>query len=381
MNYIKRDIEGIVRQAAETFPVIEVIGPRQSGKSTLCNHLFPTYTKYNFEDIALRQSVLLEPKGFLDACGDTVVFDEVQRVPDILSYIQIAVDTNPERRFVLTGSSNFALMESITQSLAGRSAVFTLLPFSINELGGCKNVDTDELLFKGFYPRVVAGNHPVELYYGSYYSTYVERDVRQLKNISNLSLFQTFMALLALRVGSEFNAASLSTELGVSAPTIKSWLSLLHTSYIAFPLQPYYSNIGKRLTKTPKIYFYDTGLLCRLLEIESAEQLQKHPLRGAIFENLAVIELLKERLNKARLPKLYFYRESSGKEVDIIRQTGLKMDLFEIKSGKTYNSQFSKNMQYLKTLFGDTVSGATVVYDGDYIPPDVINIRALSTRG
>lgn len=379
MNYIPRAISDNIIRAAASFPAIVVTGPRQSGKSTLCNTLFPDYSKYNFEDIVLRQSVQLDPNGFLAACGDNVILDEVQHIPDLFSYIQIIIDSNPNRRFILTGSSNFALMESITQTLAGRAALFTLLPLSIKELGGCSDVTTDDILFNGFYPRVVAGKTPVDLYYSSYYSTYVERDIRQLKNITNLSLFQSFITLAAARIGSEFNASQLGNEIGVSSNTVKSWMSLLQASYIAFTLQPYHTNIGKRLTKTPKLYFYDTGLLCRLLEIETPTQLRNHPLRGNIFENLAVIELLKERYNAARLPKIYFYRENKGREVDIVRINGMKLDLFEVKSGQTFSTSFLKNLYYVRDLFPDKVDKAVVVYDGDYIPPAAINIRRLTS--
>lgn len=380
MEYIDRSISDLILKASATFPVIVVTGPRQSGKSTLCSHLFKDYEKYNFEDIGMRQSAERDPKGFLYNCGNHVIFDEIQHVPDLFSYIQIAVDDAPERRFILTGSSNFSLMESITQSLAGRAALFTLLPFSIEELNRCKNIETDEMLLNGFYPRVIAGKQPADIYYNSYYSTYVERDVRMIKNISNLGQFQTFISLAATRVGTEFNLSAMAAEIGISSNTVKSWMSLLQASYIAFTIQPYYANIGKRLTKTPKIYFYDTGLLCRLLEIETATQLRNHPLRGSIFENLAVVELIKERYNQGRLPKIYFYRENKGHEVDILRIEGLTMDLFEVKSNMTFNSAFYKNLDYVKSLLGEKVNRTMVVYDGENIPATAINIRDLTKQ-
>ncbi len=379
MKYIERSISTAIVRAASTFPVIVVTGPRQSGKSTLCSHLFPDYSKYNFEDVGLRKNVATDPKGFLNECGEFVVLDEVQHIPDLFSYIQLIVDTEPHRRFIVTGSSNFALMESITQSLAGRAALFTLLPFSIEELGGCAEVSTNRMLFDGFYPRVVAGGQPADLYYGSYYSTYVERDLRQLKNISNLTTFQEFVALAAARVGTEFNASQLACEIGVSAPTVRGWLSLLQASYIVCMLHPYYVNIGKRLTKTPKLYFYDTGLLCHLLEIETPVQLRNHPLRGNIFENLAVIELLKERFNVARRPNIYFYRENRGKEVDIVRIDGQQIDLFEVKSGQTLNSAYFDNLKYTKEVLGDKVRKSVLIYDGERVPPTAINVRELAT--
>lgn len=378
MNYIYRTITPAIERGAEYFPVIVVTGPRQSGKSTLCNLIFNDYTKYNFEDVGLRDNVSIDPKGFINNCGDKVIIDEVQHIPDILSYIQIAVDKHPERRFVLTGSSNFALLESITQSLAGRAALYTLLPMALDELGDYVSLSTDELLFNGFYPSVVTGSRPADLFYPNYYSTYIERDVRQLKNISDLRLFQNFIKLAAGRCGTEFNASQLATEVGITSPTVKSWISILQASYIAFLLPPYFANLNKRLTKTPKIYYYDTGVLCYLLGIENASQLAVHPLRGAIFENLAVVELLKQRLNKAKLPNLCFYRENRGREADIVRMEGDMLDIFEVKSSQTFNKSFVKNLDYLKELLGDKIRNSAVIYDGDNIPPSVINIRELT---
>lgn len=378
MEYIYRAITPAIARGAEYFPVVVVTGPRQSGKSTLCEHIFINYNRYNLEDIGLRENIMLDPKGFIDGCGDKVMIDEVQHIPEILSYIQIAADKNPERRFVLTGSSNFALLESVTQSLAGRAALYTLLPLSLSEVGDYASLPTDELLFNGFYPSVVTGKRPADLFYPNYYSTYIERDVRQLKNISDLRQFQNFVRLSAGRCGSEFNASQLSNEVGVTSPTIKSWMSILQASYITFLLSPYFANINKRLTKTPKIYFYDTGVLCYLLGIENMSQLAVHPLRGAVFENLAVIELLKQRLNDARTSNLYFYRENRGREADIIRTDGSMMDVFEVKSSRTFNKTFVRNLDYLKNEFGDKIRNSAVIYDGDFIPPSTINIRELT---
>lgn len=377
MNYIYRAITPSIERGAEYFPVIVVTGPRQSGKSTLCTHIFNDYARYNLEDIGLRDSVTLDPKGFLRNCGERVIIDEVQHLPELFSYIQITVDEHPERRFVLTGSNNFALMEKITQSLAGRAALYTLLPMSLKEVGVYAGLATDDLLFNGLYPSVITGLRPADIFYPNYYTTYVERDVRQLKNISDIRQFQNFVRLAAGRCGTEFNASQLASETGVSSPTIKAWLSILEASYIAFLLPPYYTNINKRLTKTPKIYFYDTGLLCYLLGIENASQLATHPLRGAIFENMAVLELLKERFNKAGRPNLYFYRENGGREVDIVSESGFKLDIFEVKSSQTFNKSFIKNLSYLKTLLGDRINKSTLVYDGETIPPTILNIRDM----
>lgn len=377
MTYIPRLITPCIEESARYFPVIVVTGPRQVGKTTLCRHIFADYAQYNLEDVALRKKIADDPHRFLLACGERVIIDEVQHIPDLLSYIQIMVDENPGLRFVLTGSSDFALLESVTQSLAGRAALFTLLPFSLRELGNYVDTPADAMMTGGLYPAVRVKGMPVEMFYSNYYSTYVERDLRQIKDIINLASFQTFMKMLAGRVGSELNASSLCNEIGVSSPTIKKWFGLLQTSYIAFALHPYYANIGKRLVKMPKIYFYDTGLLCYLLDITATEQLAVHPLRGAIFENLVVAEMLKDRLNRAKRPNLYFYRESSGREVDILQEEGRHLSLYEVKSSSTYNKDFMRNIDYLKTIMGDRISEAKVVYDGVTIPPDIINFREL----
>ncbi len=378
MNYIYRNITPAVERGAKFYPVVVVTGPRQSGKSTLCRHIFDTYSKYNLEDIALRESIMLDPKAFLKSCGNNVIIDEAQHFPDLLSYIQIEVDDNPDRRFVLTGSSNFALMEKITQSLPGRAVMFTLLPMSLDELGEYSLMQTDELLYKGFYPSVVTDQRPADLFYPNYYTTYIERDVRQIKNLTDIGMFQKFIRLVAGRTGSEMNASQIANETGFSSPTIKSWFSLLEASYIAFLLPPYFANLNKRLTKTPKVYFYDTGLLCFLLGIENYQQLVSHPLKGAIFENMAVVELLKKRFNQGKLSNLFFYRENSGREADIIREDGDKLDAFEVKSAQTFNKSFVKNLTYLKELIGDKVRNTFVIYDGQNIPPNVYNIREIS---
>jgi predicted AAA+ superfamily ATPase len=364
--------------AKSYYQVIVVTGPRQVGKTSLCQHLFSDYAYYNLEDIALREAIAADPKGFIASCEKSVIIDEVQHLPDLFSYIQVTVDSDHSRNFVLTGSSDFALMQSITQSLAGRVALFTLLPFSVAEVADVVSAQsTNAIIFNGLYPGVVAKHTPVELFYRNYYTTYIERDVRSLKAIGDLSAFQMFMRLLAGRVGCEFNAASLSVEVGVSSPTVKSWLSVLQTSYIAFTLHPYYANISKRLTKTPKIYFYDTGLLCFLLGINNEQQLQTHPLRGNVFENLAVVELLKKRFNAAKDSNLFYYREASGREVDVVQLDGVDMNIFEIKSSMTFTPTYLKNLNYLKELFGEKVKSAKLIYDGTAFPPNILNIRSL----
>lgn len=376
MAFIRRNISDAIIEASHYYQVIVITGPRQTGKTTLCQELFKGYSYYNFEDLGLRQAASDDPKGFLQGCGKEVVLDEIQNIPDLFSYIQLTVDSDPERKFILTGSNNFSLMENITQSLAGRAALFTLLPFSLSELSETyRNLPTDTLLLNGLFPGVIVKNIPPEMFYRNYYSTYIERDVRMIKHITDLPKFQNLMRLAAGRVGSECNSSALANETGVSAPTIKSWLGVMETSYIIFTLRPYHTNISKRLSKTPKVYFTDTGLLCYLLGITTVKQLATHPLRGAIFENLIVVEMLKKRLNQGRESNLYFYRESSGKEVDIMTTEADTMKLFEIKSAKTYNRDFQKNLTYLSNLFGDKVTETAVIYDGDTIPPNIYNFR------
>lgn len=380
MDYIYRKITPAVLRGSQYFPVTVITGPRQSGKSTFCRNTFNDYIEYNLEDLALREKIEEDPKLFLSECGEKVIIDEIQHVPSLFSYIQVEVDCNPNRRFVITGSSNFSIMEKITQSLAGRAVLFTLLPLALNEIPAYADIDTDSLLFNGLFPSVVTGQRPADLFYSAYNTTYVEKDVRQLKNIGDLRVFQKFMRLAAGRTGSEINGVQFGNELAISSPTVKSWASILEASYILFPLQPYSANISKRLTKTPKIYFCDTGLLCYLLGIERPEHLRNHPLRGAIFENLAVIELLKQRFNEGKASNLFFYRENKGREVDIVRATGENLDIFEVKSAHTYSSAFSSNLKYLKQLFNEKVKTSAVIYDGDFIPPNIVNIRQLTEK-
>lgn len=378
MEYIRRVISDKILEADPFYSVIIITGPRQSGKTTLCKNLFPNYKYYNLENPSLRDIVLNDPNKFIFDSKDGLIIDEVQHMPELLSYIQVCVDENPERKFVLTGSSDFALMEKITQSLAGRSAIFTLLPFSFKEVEQyIRNNGADTIMFNGFYPGVVAKQTPADIFYSNYVTTYLERDLRNIKAIENLDLFRLFMKVLASRTSCEFNASSISSEIGISAPTIRKWLGLLKTSYIAFILQPYYANIGKRLSKTPKVYFYDTGLLCYLLDIHTPIELQNHPLRGAIFENLALNQFIKEKFNKKKNWELYFYRENKGREIDVVKSEGLYLDLYEIKSSKTFNKDFTKNLKEIKYLIGDKVSSTILIYDGESFPPDIINVRDI----
>lgn len=376
-QYIDRLLTSKVLDAQKYFQVIVITGPRQSGKTSLCHHLFNDYKYVNLEDITLRSLAIENPGGFLDSLGDRVVIDEVQHAPDMLSMIQVRVDEWPERRYILTGSSNFSLLQSISQSLTGRAALFTLLPFSLRE--AVNIVDTqsmERIMIDGLYPKVVVHNAPFSLYYRSYYNTYVERDLRDLLKVKNILSFDKFMRLLASRIGSEFNASALARETGVSSVTIKEWMSILMTSYIAFPLMPYNTNLSKQLTKMPKVFFYDTGLACFLLGIEHEENLKSHPMRGALFENLAICELLKKAYNQGKDPRVYFYREKSGIEIDAVVEEDSKLHLYEIKSGETLRKEYLTNMKEVASTISKPVI-SSVIYNGDSLPPLTINIRDI----
>lgn len=351
---------------SKVWSVISVTGPRQSGKTTLCKMAFPEYDYVNLEDVAMRSVVQSDIKAFLLSHPNGLIIDEAQHLPEIFSYIQVVVDEDKSLRYVLSGSSDFLLMQSITQSLAGRVAVERLLPLSIEELGNISGISTDELMFYGFFPGVWGdGKTPHEVY-DSYLTTYIERDVRQIVNIKDRTAFLRFVTICAGRIGSEFNANAIANEIGVSYKTIQEWMSILETSYTAFRLFPYYRNIGKRLSKTPKIYFYEVGLACFLLGIEKPEQLSHHPLRGALFENMVVCDRLKARFNKGSRNNLYFYRDRSQHEVDLVQEFTMQLRAFEIKSAQSYHPEFSKNLEYFRALYGDNVIGTCVVYNGDF---------------
>lgn len=375
-NFTPRLISPKIQEAHKYYPVIVITGPRQSGKSTLCRNLFPDYKYVNLEYIPTRMQALTDPVGFIDELGENVIIDEVQHAPDLLSIIQVRVDENKRLRYILTGSNNFSLLKSVTQSLSGRVAVFTLLPFSFKEMSDDELANSIEaLMFKGQYPGVLVDGILPEIFFRNYYTTYIERDLRDLVNLKNLVAFDKFVRLLATRVGSEFNASAISREVGVTSKTISEWQSLLATSYITYSLAPYYNNLSKRLTKMPKIYFYDTGLLCYLLYIETREQLDNHPLKGAIFENMAVGELMKKRFNEAKDPNLYFYRELAGKEVDVVSITGAGINLYEIKAGKMLRAEYFENLQYLKRTLSNVATTA-VIFNGETLG-SAINIREI----
>ena len=380
---IYREIQREFERLKSHFRVFVVAGPRQSGKTTICKHHFSEYAYFNMEDVRVREQIAVAPKHFLEQYAPKgIIIDEAQQYPEIFSHIQVVADEHPDYRFVLTGSSNFALMHHISQSLAGRAALFTLLPLSLAELQERRGADSDTLMFNGGFPAVWSNQTPAYDVCRNYYNTYIERDVRNIINVKDISKFQTFMRLCAGRTGSAFNASALSAETGVSVPTINEWLGTLEASYVLFRLLPFYRNIGKRLVKTPKIYFYDTGLACYLCGIENERQLATHPLRGAIFENLAVLEFLKNRFNTSKDANIYFYRDQSQHEVDILQEFGNQYHAYEVKSAKAFHPDFLNNLKYLKSVMGNyALTKTQVIYDGDIdinAPENgMINIRNI----
>ncbi len=359
---IQRTAEKYLKKLALQFKIVAVVGPRQSGKTTLVRKLFQNKTYVNFENPDTRLFAMDDPRGFLSNYPQGAIFDEVQRVPEIFSYLQQIVDENTEKgQFVLTGSNNFLLQENISQSLAGRVGYLNLLPLSMDEINK-RDWTINQLLFTGGYPALYQEPVDTSIWYANYIKTYVERDVRLIKNISNLVSFERFIRLCAGRVGQLLNMNSLATEVGVDVKTIKAWIGVLETSFIAFRLQPYFKNYKKRIVKMPKLYFYDTGLASALLGIESPKQMDLHYLRGELFENLIVIEFLKNRYNAAKRNNLYFWRDSLGHEIDLLLDND-KLVPIEIKSGQTVNSSFFKGINYWSKI--TKTIGGYLVYGGD----------------
>lgn len=379
--YIKRKIESPILEAAKYFPVITVTGPRQSGKTTMLKHIFPHLHYYSLEDLDTRSFAMEDPVRFLHLHEEGMILDEVHNYPELLSYIQGIVDEQPQKKFVLSGSSNFALLKKISQSLAGRSGVFELMPLSIDEVKGQIEYvdDADQLLYQGLYLAVCSCKNIPKFLYPSYVKTYLERDVRDLLNVKDMRLFNMFLKLCAGRIGSVFNASEIAGEIGVSSKTIQAWLSILQASYVVYLLPPYFENSRKRLTKSPKMYFCDTGLACTLLGIESAEQLAFDKMRGHLFENLIVVELLKRRLNEGKESNLYFYRDSNQNEVDILVNNGSSLDAIEVKSAMTYNPSFEKALQKVNEWVNPPVGKRIIIYAGT-LEDDKGDIRLLNYR-
>jgi len=367
IEYINRDLEKIIVEASEYYSVISVTGPRQSGKSTLLKHLFPDYKEYSMKDVHIRDFALNDPVAFLNQTTDGMFIDEIQKAPVLMKYIQGIVDRNPERKFLLTGSSNFEMMRDLSESLSGRSGVFELMPMSLSETNEFRtNLDLSNQLFEGLYPAVCSKKNKAGFFYPSYVKTYLEKDVRDLLNVQNQMQFMRFMKLCATRIGSIFNASELSAEVGVDVKTITRWLSVLQASYLITLLPPYYENISKRLIKSPKLYFNDTGLACYLLDIESAKQLDRDKMRGALFENMIVMEIIKHRYNQGKTGGVFFYRDSNQNEVDVLLKQEGEITALEIKSAMTYNSSFEKSLKQIPNWINTPITNRAVIYSGDF---------------
>lgn len=367
IEYINRDLEKIIVEASEYYSVITVSGPRQSGKSTLLKHLFPDYKEYSMKDVHIRDFALNDPVAFLNQTTDGMFIDEIQKAPVLMEYIQGIVDRNPERKFLLTGSSNFEMMRDLSESLSGRSGVFELMPMSLSETNEFRtNLDLSNQLFEGLYPAVCSKKNKAGFFYPSYVKTYLEKDVRDLLNVQNQMQFMRFLKLCATRIGSIFNASELSAEVGVDVKTITRWLSVLQASYLITLLPPYYENISKRLIKSPKLYFNDTGLACYLLDIESAKQLDRDKMRGALFENMIVMEIIKHRYNQGKTGGVFFYRDSNQNEIDVLLKQEGEITALEIKSAMTYNSSFEKSLKQIPSWINTPITNRAVIYSGDF---------------
>jgi predicted AAA+ superfamily ATPase len=356
-----RSITSVLERFSKLYPALGITGPRQSGKTTIAKTLFKHLPYVSLENIDTRFQAQNDPRAFLANYQQGAIFDEVQHVPELLSYLQEIVDESPAKgRYILTGSQNFALSHHVSQSLSGRIGMTTLLPLSLSELGMPTNIDS--AIFKGGYPGLHSLNmHPLD-FYPSYIQTYIERDVRQLKNIENIGRFQTFLKLCAGRVGQILNLSSLAQDCGISHTTVRQWLNILEASYLIFFLQPFHQSFNKRLIKMPKLYFYDTGLACTLLGLEKERQLETHYLKGALFENLIVLEIFKRRLNQGLPANLYFWRDRTGHEVDLLAEWGGDIHAIEIKASSTFQSDFIKNVQYFCEL--SQIAKGYLIYTG-----------------
>ena len=365
---IERTQQKKLQQLATKYPFVTITGPRQSGKSTLAALTFPDYERVSLEDLDNREFAAEDPRGFIATYSSQTIIDEVQRVPALLSYLQ--THTDRERRmgmYILTGSQNIELMDAIDQSLAGRVGILTLLPFSHEEMRDADILPQtiNEEIFRGAYPGIYDRDIDPTDYYPNYIKTYIERDIRQMKAIGDLSKFRRLIRLCAGRIGQLLNKASLAVECGVTAPTVDAWLSILEESYIIYFLRPDFNNFSKRLVKSPKLYFYDTGLACSLLDIRNAAQLDSHYLRGGLFENMVINEFLKQDYNRGLEPSLSFWHDSSGNEVDLIRTDADRQYAYEIKSGATFSKDYFKGLNYWSKLSGADSRLKTVIYGGE----------------
>jgi predicted AAA+ superfamily ATPase len=395
---IPRHIASYILKYAEQYPLVALVGPRQSGKTTLAQALFPSYKYISLENLDFREQAAQDPRGFLQDYGKHVILDEVQRVPEIFSYLQELVDSTQEPgQYILTGSSQFLLIEGITQSLAGRIVTFKLFPLTYTELYGYsadpnfssvfreKHMDRAKLsqdqlyhiIWQGFYPRIHDKHIDSYKWYESYLLTYVERDVRNLLNVKNIHLFSSFLKIVAAQSSQLMNYTSMSNALGLSVPTIKQWISILETSGLIYILPPYFENFSKRIVKMPKIYFVDTGLLCYLLSIRSVEHLKTHPLLGAIFETFMVSECFKRFYNLGEKPPLYFWRDQSGNEVDLLIHEGISSFPIEFKLSRSYHSDFKKGIERWLAIEKNEAESGCVVYCGEHAVQNNTTIPVL----
>ena len=362
---LTRTAEKELRTLAGQFKAVAVVGPRQSGKTTLVRMAFPDKAYVSLENPDTRRFAIEDPRGFIAGYPDGAILDEIQRTPDIFSYLQQVLDENKGKgRFIITGSNNFLLQENISQSLAGRVGYLYLLPLSINELPKHK-FSVNEQIHKGFYPAIYEqeGQTEVGKYYLNYIRTYIERDVRLIRNVTDLYTFERFLRLCAGRTGQLLNMNSLAVETGVDNKTIGAWLSVLEASFVVFRLQPYHKNYNKRIVKMPKLYFYDTGVASALLGIENPDQLALHPFRGGLFENMIIVDFLKSRYNKGKTNNLYFWRDSLGTEIDLLVEKANSLLPIEIKSGQTITDDYFKSMSAWLRISG--MEKGWVIYAGD----------------
>jgi predicted AAA+ superfamily ATPase len=367
---INRELNDWVKKLARQFKAVAITGPRQSGKTTLTRAVFPDKAYVSLEAPDERERAIRDPRQFLSRFPDGCILDEAQRAPELFSYLQEELDKSKEPgRFILTGSQQFGMMEKITQSLAGRIGMATLLPFSVSEMaqGNYLGDNLNSALWNGGYPPIFDQGIEPNLWLDAYISTYVERDVRQIVNIQDTMAFQRFLSLCAGSVGQLFNASRIGNDCGLNHGTVAKWLSILEASYIAYRLPPHHRNYRKRLVKTPKLYFWDTGLVCRLLGIERPEQLATHPLRGAVFENWVVTELMKGRFNRLQKSNLYFWRNNTGMEVDVLAEQSGKLMPIEIKSGATIGKDWATGLQGWLELAGDEAMDPTLIYGGEVV--------------
>lgn len=363
---IDRKIVSHLKKMLEKFPVVSLTGPRQSGKTTMLKRAFGEYKYFNLERIDMREMVSADPLGFLKEAGPNVIFDEAQNLPELFSYIQVISDEKRSNgQYILCGSQSFLLNDQISQSLAGRVSVNVLLPFDVGELSLIDDLDPAQLIINGFYPRIYDQQIKPADFYPSYLQTYIERDIRTLRSVENLHTFSRFLGLCAGRTGQILNLSSLANDAGITVNTVKAWLSLLESSYIIYLLQPYYRNFNKRIIKSPKLYFYDTGVASSLLRITDPTMLSSHYLYGALFENLVITEIIKSQVHSGERPSVYYWRESNGVEIDcIIERGGNTIDALEIKAGQTFSADYLRNLKHFPGILNDQKVNKTVIFRG-----------------